>query len=643
MFPDEAEPLVTPCDRTEPTVWVRRLVVVGDSTPDATVIRDVEFKTGLNIIRVADRPPGETRPIGHSVGKTLLARLIRYCLGEAHFAEADTTAAVRSKRPGAYVLAEIRVAGASWVVARPLRAGSAGNSWSVRADDWHAALAENVERLRYAEFVDAMTAVVVAPPPTFTLPHAGHAPRWVDVLAWLARDYECHYRNHNEWRAPEADSGTARLHLDDAGLLMSWAMGLLDTTEIEEQARRTALHADHAKAEQEAARLARQIEVLRPALGKALDLDADALAAGLFGSAAEDAIRTRQERLTALLKDFSDDAAAQGLRTEAVQTAAAVTTAEMDLRRLEGQRTATQAEIRQLEDASQPPPLDPFDPRARCPLEVGCPFHPSNITPVSDPSRAARLAVRRPELAAVAEQITERTRDLPGLRRHADDAQTRYDADQRTRLERSRGTLATIGRLDALTEQLTEFTAAQREREVQEKKAERLNAQIEESQKKQRAAKGAHAKRRNQVSRCFDRAIKALLGPEAGGQVTLDARGMKPEPDGTVPVRGGAFRSLGTVLAFDLGCLAAAVEGVGRLPAFWLHDSPRDADIEPVLYERLFRFARDLEQVYGEREPAFQYIVATTTAPPEELGQSPFARLTLDARDETGLLLGVRL
>ncbi len=110
-----------------------------------------------------------------------------------------------------------------------------------------------------------------------------------------------------------------------------------------------------------------------------------------------------------------------------------------------------------------------------------------------------------------------------------------------------------------------------------------------------------------------------------------------------MPVRGGAFRALGTVLAFDLACLTAAVEGVGRLPAFWLHDSPHEGDVEPILYERLFRFARDLELAFGEREPAFQYIVTTRTAPPAELAQAPFARLTLDARDEAKLLLGVRL
>jgi hypothetical protein len=31
---------------------------------------------------VVSRPAGEARPVGHSVGKSLLARLIRYCLDE---------------------------------------------------------------------------------------------------------------------------------------------------------------------------------------------------------------------------------------------------------------------------------------------------------------------------------------------------------------------------------------------------------------------------------------------------------------------------------------------------------------------------------------------------------------------------------
>lgn len=39
------------------------------------------------------------------------------------------------------------------------------------------------------------------------------------------------------------------------------------------------------------------------------------------------------------------------------------------------------------------------------------------------------------------------------------------------------------------------------------------------------------------------------------------------------------------------------------------------------------------------REPSFQYIVTTTTPPPRALAADPFVRLTLDARNEEGLLL----
>lgn len=642
MFPDD-EPLATPCDRAEPTVWVRRLVVAGDATPDPPVVREVEFRAGLNIVRVADRPEGETRPIGHSVGKTLLTRLVRYCLGEARFADADTTAAVGLKRPGAYVLAEVRVAGASWVVARPLRAGPPSDSWAVRADAWQAVLAADADRLPYTEFVAAVTEAVVAPPPAFTLPHAGRAPRWLDLLAWLARDSECHYRHHNEWRDPEADSGTARLHLDDAGLLISWGMGLLDSAEIEEQRARAALRAEKSKAEAEVARLDGRMAVLRPLLGEALGLDGDALAAGLFGTAAEDELASRQTSLTALLKDFDDNPASEKLRVEAVRTAATVEAAEQELRRLEGIRETTRDELRQLEEAGRPPPLDPFDPRRGCPLETACPLHESNVTPIPDAARTALVAAKRRQLAAVGEQIDERTRALTDLEREADAADTRYKADQKIRQTQSRGTLAALARVDVQKEQLGEFAKAQQDRETEQAKADRLEGKIAASLAKQQEAKRTHAARRGQVSRCFDRAIKALLGPEAGGRVALDARGMRPEPDAGVPVRGGAFRALGTVLAFDLGCLAAAVEGVGRLPAFWMHDSPHEGDVEPLLYERLFRFARDLELTYGEREPAFQYIVTTRTTPPAELAVPPFARLSLDARDEAKLLLGVRL
>src|SRR4051812_43161829 len=99
LFPDPPFQITPAADRTEPRVWVRRLVVVAERSPSGEVIRDVRFRSGLNVIRVANRPTGDDRIIAHSIGKTLLTRLLRYCLGEHHFASEERTAVISAKFP----------------------------------------------------------------------------------------------------------------------------------------------------------------------------------------------------------------------------------------------------------------------------------------------------------------------------------------------------------------------------------------------------------------------------------------------------------------------------------------------------------------------------------------------------------------
>lgn len=85
-------------------------------------------------------------------------------------------------------------------------------------------------------------------------------------------------------------------------------------------------------------------------------------------------------------------------------------------------------------------------------------------------------------------------------------------------------------------------------------------------------------------------------------------------------------------------------ESGGRhLPGLVLHDSPREADIENALYHRLFDLAGHLENIFDGAAPSFQYIVTTTTPPPDELDRDPYVRLRLDARQDDGLLLRRRL
>jgi hypothetical protein len=109
--------------------------------------------------------------------------------------------------------------------------------------------------------------------------------------------------------------------------------------------------------------------------------------------------------------------------------------------------------------------------------------------------------------------------------------------------------------------------------------------------------------------------------------------------------RDSAALKLTKLLAFDLAALALGVCGKdARHPRLLIHDSPREADLAVGIYRALFVAAHQLEQEFGGREAAFQYIVTTTEAPPDELNGAPW-RLepVLDASDPKKRFLGVDL
>src|SRR5690606_6457223 len=95
------------------------------------------------------------------------------------------------------------------------------------------------------------------------------------------------------------------------------------------------------------------------------------------------------------------------------------------------------------------------------------------------------------------------------------------------------------------------------------------------------------------------------------------------------------------VLAFDLAALCLSIEGATRVPAFLLHDSPREADLGLSIYHQLFQLARELEE--QTRQPLFQYIVTTTTRPSDDMTCAPWLRLSLRGSPGPERLLGCDL
>lgn len=85
--------------------------------------------------------------------------------------------------------------------------------------------------------------------------------------------------------------------------------------------------------------------------------------------------------------------------------------------------------------------------------------------------------------------------------------------------------------------------------------------------------------------------------------------------------------------------MLCAVEGNSQAPAFLVHDSPREGDLDPWTYARLLEALFELGP--DESTAPFQYIVTTTTDPPE--GVRSRVRLKISAGEEQQRLFQVDL
>ena len=128
------------------------------------------------------------------------------------------------------------------------------------------------------------------------------------------------------------------------------------------------------------------------------------------------------------------------------------------------------------------------------------------------------------------------------------------------------------------------------------------------------------------LSEKFDPIVRRLLGHDAKGRISLSGLGIELSVDLGGDRVTAAIDSL-KILAFDLAAMARSIEGATRVPAFLLHDSPREADLGLSIYHELFRLVRDLEGAADQ--PPFQYIVTTTTKPPEAFKGDPRLRLII--------------
>ena len=240
LWPPDREMFEPDRSLTEPVIWIQRLLIFDEHAPGVEPRRDVPFRRGLNIIATEIPGPEVTVPVGHDVGKTLLTRLIRYCLGEPTYAKTAVRAAIEREFPEGVVIAEIFVGGELWTVLRPLVLERRSKSTAWRGTDWKG-VAHGATESTYSQFLERLEQLTALKFAGLMLPGQKRKPVWRDVLAWLSRDQHCAYRDPLEWRSPWAESGSSELNAEDASLVVRMAMDLADEDEGELIQRRKSL------------------------------------------------------------------------------------------------------------------------------------------------------------------------------------------------------------------------------------------------------------------------------------------------------------------------------------------------------------------------------------------------------------------
>lgn len=651
MFEPSKLSLAVPAGVKEPRLWVRRLAIW--EAPGGQKIRDISLRPGLNIIWSPDGFDDESiaagvRAIGHGSGKTLFCRLLRYCLGEQRFADETQRERIALAFPDGIVGAEVMLDGLCWAVVRPLGirrrhvAIADGNLDEIAAGD---GATTSIDPL-----IEAIEQGIVTPGvASLARLHPGQK-AWPIALAWLTRDQECRFDDVLDWRSPASgsDAPLPASGRETGPRREALRAFLAAITEEEQQSRRTeeALRTDVANVEREISYLDWDRDRRRNRLIEQLGLAENSLPdmpllLEVFRKAAD-------ERLTAAAELPTGDTAELGQARKALQEA------REELRRADEERIRIEAQIPAEKQvltllSSEIPGLSSAAGSAArqvCPIcEVPIDRALAEQCKLShklhdEAECRARLTKKRQEIDDQTQKIDGFDARLKALqptsalgRQHVEQAEKRVQAIESVRDARA-SAWQTATRLKEGVERFAELST---ERDAARKRLRSLEDKLSKERETLAAFRDKQGLTFGKISQKFSAIIRRLVNETAKGAVTLTGNGLEIVVDVDGDRRTAAIESL-KVLAFDLACLCLSVEGSTRVPPFLVHDSPREADLGLSIYDELFRLMRELEAL--TETTAFQYIVTTTTRPPDDLRCEPWLRFTVRGAPGSERLMG---
>ena len=624
---------------TGPRLWVRRLVIWTE--PGGDKIRDMPLRPGLNIIWSpdgADDASGEQNDeIGHGSGKTLFCRLIRYCLGENRFATETQRERIGVAFPNGIVGAEIILDGVCWAIIRPL--GVRRRHMAVPNGDLDEIAAGEGSSTGLEPFINAVDQTILTPALADLVRPRTDGPTWPVALAWLTRDQECRFDDVLDWRSPvsDSDSPMPASGREKGPRLEALRAFLMAITQDEQRVRAEVAKLDEQSRtlEQEAGHRHWTMERNQTRLVSALNLSDKTLPE--MPLLLDLMRRTAGERVTAATK-----LPAEGT-TELDSAREDFEAARVEWMRLDGERIRIEASLpieeRVLSQIKGDLPGLSFSaveaksqvcPICEVPIDRTIAEKCGLSDKLHDPELCrARWEKRKQEFQQQEQKLTTLHQDQTNILQQL--ALAKQAMDQRSArvasIEKARDARETAWysarRLQDDVERLADLVSMQ---ESATKGLRELTAKLETERNRLGAFREKQARTFGRMSEKFDPIIRRLVGHDAKSRITLSHNSIDLSVDMGGDRTTAAIESL-KALAFDLAALCLSIEGATHVPAFFLHDSPREADLGLSIYHKLFRLVREIEEQTDL--PLFQYIVTTTTRPPLDLAREPWLRLTL--------------
>jgi len=641
--------------KTAPRLWVERLAIFSEPDVDHC-LRSVSFRRGINVVWAREPDEKSTyagiHAAGHGVGKSSLCLLLRYCLGDTSKSIDELRDEVVAEFPQGGVGAVVHVGSETFVVFRyfnPYREGISSSG-----DDLEALLTQGGSQ-SFKDFEAHLSETMLSGVSPRTIPETGQAILWRHLLAWMARDQGSRFKSFFSWREGEG-TGLQRSR-QDPPIVMLAVLGLLDQGESKLLTRLRTLERELETTEEATTRLRHEPSLIRGRIESELrawlntPADLPMRSDDLFKESVETSIKSAKATTETTLARLEAEEETLGnelfeLRVVQRQRKREYDLADADYQMADAARRKDEDAYRQLAEKREKLKA------LAGPCEHGrvdfqeCTHIKEEIQAISFKdgrdlsalgkigadwtARAAKALERRkqaePPMHSAEKQLAAKEQQARSLRVRRNTAALEQDRGQRLLSELERWEKASGSPEAAKQLEKSLARGVEVEQSINTARMQLATLQHERSA------------REKSLGELTDLLVQELLSKEAFGalEVRDEIRPFR------LSLRGGeAFRVL-EILIGDLVCLLDASNPASAFPGLLIHDCPREADMGPRPYRDFLHLIERIERdAYDDAAP-FQYIVTTTTPPPESLQVEPYLRLTLDPSHDRELLFGRR-